>query len=88
MAGALDRRRFRAFAARRCRRCRSRGAARANLDNQLGAPAIFLDELQDSLHMVLLEPVDNKAIWREEPEYAPVIHGLKGPNPGIELLLG
>ena len=85
MTGRLDGRGFRAVFARRRRRRRSPPGA--DLYNQLGAAAAFFDELQDSLNMVLLQPVDDKSIRREEAQHAAVIDGLKGPNPGIELLL-
>ena len=49
---------------------------------------MFFDEHQYSLQVMLLQPVNNKAIGCEEPQDVAVIHGLQRANPGVELLLG
>ncbi len=38
--------------------------------------------------MVLLQPVNDKPVRREEAQDLAIIDGLQGANPGIELLLG
>ena len=68
---------------RRALRC-----AGTDLDNQLDAGGPLVDELQNTLYMVLLEPVDDKAVGGKQSQYAAIINGLQGTNPGIELLLG
>ena len=39
------------------------------------------------LHVVLLQPVNDKAIGRQQPQDAAVVNGLQWSNPGVKLLL-
>ena len=63
-------------------------AARAHLDKQLSAAPIFRNELQNSLDVMLLEPVNNEAVRCEQTQHFAVVDCLQGANPGVELLLG
>ena len=83
MARSLDARGLRPTAGG----CGGRAAARADLNNQLCTAAAFLNQLQNSLNMVLLEPVDDKPVGRQEAKNAAIIDGLQWTNPGIKLLL-
>ena len=38
--------------------------------------------------MVLLQPIDDKPVWREQAQDLAVVDRLQGANPGVELLLG
>ena len=48
---------------------------------------MLFHQLENSLQVMLLEPVDDEAIWREQAQRGTFVLGLKRPNPGVELLL-
>jgi hypothetical protein len=37
---------------------------------------------------MLLQPINDETIWREQPQYTPVLNGVQRSDPGIELLFG
>ena len=37
---------------------------------------------------MVLDPIYDKTVWRQQSKDRPVVNGLQGTNPGIELLLG
>ena len=46
-----------------------------------------IDQLGDPTGDVLVHPVDDETVRREQAQRAAVLHGLQRPDPGIELLL-
>ena len=71
-------------------RLRSSAAAtaRPNLDKQLRSASVFFNKLQNSLCVMLFDPVNHKAVRCQQTQHISVIDGLKRADPGIELLLG
>ncbi len=67
---------------------RGRGLPRANFEQQIRLAAAFRHQLENSLQVVLLQPVDDEAIGRQQPQLVTVLDRLQRPNPGVELLLG
>ena len=46
-----------------------------------------LDKLRDSINVVLVEPVNDEAVWREQFQRLRVFNRMQRPDPGIKLLL-
>ena len=65
-----------------------RTASRTDFNHKLCAATAFFHKLQHPLQVVVLQPVDDKAVGSQQAQDSPVIDRLKRPNPGVELLLG
>ena len=61
--------------------------SRADLKNHLGLRVGVVDDLENSLQVMALNPVNHKAIRRQKPQHRAIINSLERSNPGVELLL-
>jgi len=64
------------------------GAARTHLDHDFRGRRghEFVHQFEDALRAVLVHPVHDIAVRREQPQAAPVFHRLQREDPGVVML--
>ena len=60
------------------------GVSRPDLKHNL---RVRSDQRKDLFHVVLMHPVDNPAVWRQQAQHPAIVDGLQRSNPGAEQLL-
>ncbi len=59
----------------------------SNTTAGVGCVGHRVDQLADPVRDVLIHPVDDETVRREQAQRPSVLHGLQRPDPRIELLL-